>query len=70
MQLQQGASFPVLGASNPGLLHSLPGPALLFCPARVQGLSSFVLQLVEGRAGILTRLTLGPALLPTSVVKG
>lgn len=37
MQLQQGASFPVLGASDPGPPHSLPGPALLFCPARVQG---------------------------------
>lgn len=35
--------FLFLGLQIQAPLHSLPGPALLFCPARVQGLFSCVL---------------------------
>lgn len=43
-----------------------PGPALLFCPGKVQGPISWVQKLVKGRDNSPALMALGPALLPAS----
>lgn len=48
----------------------LPGPATLYCPGKVQGLLSQVLQSVKGGAGCPTLMTLELALHPSQVMKG